>query len=811
MKKLALFLALAFVFVAFAPVFAAPLFPDVPAEHWARDAVANLAAKGLLEGYPDGTFKGDRAATRWEMAMVVARLLAKMEQADATFATKADLEELQKLVNSLKDELAALGVRVGNLEDNVKKIDARVTDLEKIRFSGSIDSIFVTNSFIAKDSAFANGIPQRSSIDYLTGRPYMFGTSFSAKANLGVNAKLSDDFSGGLSLSAFSNGGDSVVGSLYGVSAPYLSNFFTQRSGVDMVSNTFNAPYTRMTLDNFWLKYNPSGAKLVVGSFDSGFDGLVYAGQLNPNINGPKYLNNYGFQVAGPCQWLKGMDYEVIYTKLADGNSADYWNTTYSAAYDSFATGVALKWAFDKGSAKLNILRAANDTNGMTPNGMYKITDPNGSWSQMLQWINPQEYNCAESTDPSLPNKMAVNAGELPGIMGANGAFALGPQGVSLYGLNFKYEFSNIKADLDLGSSTYKPNVNAGYKKTGGAFNLGLAGSLMKGALDLGLSYLSVDPYYDPMILQYPYGTNGAADLNTNGVMTNFGNMYLYRFGDFNYFADLYQLHDSEKLPNNRTGIRFKADYKFNGEDGKVGFKFASLTQQKVSSYDVKYTGAITGNNYAGFSPGWIDPLFTAVAALPGTAGAGWLPSEENKGSVTNFGLSVGYKFKGGLMADLMYDGYTIKRKTGLDPNASAALCAAVYNNYIDVKSSKGKLGLAYPLNDKFLLKGGLEFGGQKGHHAALARNYGLGYAYLGNVTPVYAQSNNFDYIQSTPYLGFDYKLSKSATWGLNLRFVSVQDKIGDDIRGLADGGTNNLSKQTYNGTQIFTEVKISF
>ena len=63
-----------------APAFAAPLFPDVPENHWARDAVATLAAKGIVEGYPDGTFKGDRAATRWEVAMVVARLLAKMEQ-----------------------------------------------------------------------------------------------------------------------------------------------------------------------------------------------------------------------------------------------------------------------------------------------------------------------------------------------------------------------------------------------------------------------------------------------------------------------------------------------------------------------------------------------------------------------------------------------------------------------------------------------------------------------------------------------------------------------------------------------------------
>ena len=84
-KSLVLMAALAMV-----PVIAtaAPLFPDAKNDHWAADALRRLAAQGLVEGYPDGTFKGDRAASRYEVAMVVARLLAKMEQANAAFATK---------------------------------------------------------------------------------------------------------------------------------------------------------------------------------------------------------------------------------------------------------------------------------------------------------------------------------------------------------------------------------------------------------------------------------------------------------------------------------------------------------------------------------------------------------------------------------------------------------------------------------------------------------------------------------------------------------------------------------------------------
>jgi len=143
MRRYSWLVALALMCFMLRPALSAPMFPDVP-DMWAKDAVAQLAAKGILEGYPDGTFKGDRAATRYEVAMIVARLLAKMEQEHATFATKADLDELRRLVNQLKDELDALGVRVQNLEDNVARLDKRVTELERITFYGSLDTRFVS-------------------------------------------------------------------------------------------------------------------------------------------------------------------------------------------------------------------------------------------------------------------------------------------------------------------------------------------------------------------------------------------------------------------------------------------------------------------------------------------------------------------------------------------------------------------------------------------------------------------------------------------------------------------------------------------
>ena len=94
-----------------ATAFAANPFSDLPAGHWAYGAVAKLAAAGVVDGYPDGTFKGDKTMTRYEMAQIVAKALAKG-------AIGAD----DKLVSEFADELDNLGVRVAKLEKNADAV-----------------------------------------------------------------------------------------------------------------------------------------------------------------------------------------------------------------------------------------------------------------------------------------------------------------------------------------------------------------------------------------------------------------------------------------------------------------------------------------------------------------------------------------------------------------------------------------------------------------------------------------------------------------------------------------------------------------
>ena len=91
---------------------AANPFSDVPADHWAYDAVAALVADGVIEGYGDGNYRGQQNITRYEMAQMVAKAMASSK------GSAADKALVDKLAAEFSVELNNLGVRVANLERN---------------------------------------------------------------------------------------------------------------------------------------------------------------------------------------------------------------------------------------------------------------------------------------------------------------------------------------------------------------------------------------------------------------------------------------------------------------------------------------------------------------------------------------------------------------------------------------------------------------------------------------------------------------------------------------------------------------------
>src|SRR5207253_10342683 len=110
MRKLALLAAVVAALAIARPALAQGPFADVPTDHWAYDAVNELAKQGIVNGYPDSTFGGKRALTRYEFAIAIQRALQEVQRRiDAAVAsqkppdlgnyvTKPELEEALKNV-----------------------------------------------------------------------------------------------------------------------------------------------------------------------------------------------------------------------------------------------------------------------------------------------------------------------------------------------------------------------------------------------------------------------------------------------------------------------------------------------------------------------------------------------------------------------------------------------------------------------------------------------------------------------------------------------------------------------------------------
>ncbi|MGX9685733.1 S-layer homology domain-containing protein [Deinococcus wulumuqiensis] len=113
-----------------------PALTDVPAGHWAKDAIDRLVSRGIILGYPDGTFRGTQNLTRYEAAIIIARLLDQMRDGETPAGmTAEDMTALQNAIQELAADLAALGVRVSDLEanavskDDFARLEARIEEV----------------------------------------------------------------------------------------------------------------------------------------------------------------------------------------------------------------------------------------------------------------------------------------------------------------------------------------------------------------------------------------------------------------------------------------------------------------------------------------------------------------------------------------------------------------------------------------------------------------------------------------------------------------------------------------------------------
>lgn len=106
-----------------------PTFSDVPAGHWAKDAVDLITQRGLIQGFPDGTFRGNQNLTRYEAALIFYRLLQAGTLSSGNLS-QSDLATITRGMQEVSTELAAISTRVTDLERLSAEQQARITALE---------------------------------------------------------------------------------------------------------------------------------------------------------------------------------------------------------------------------------------------------------------------------------------------------------------------------------------------------------------------------------------------------------------------------------------------------------------------------------------------------------------------------------------------------------------------------------------------------------------------------------------------------------------------------------------------------------
>lgn len=346
-KTIATALTTAMVIGAASTTFAAANpFSDVPADHWAYDAVTTLANDGVIEGYGDATFKGSQKITRYEMAQMVAKAMAKKD------VSTSDKALIEKLAAEFSDELANLGVRVAKLEknaDNVQWHGMLRYDYGSVRYDKAPVDIYING----KKTSKLGDVKTRDNSNGYTFRlepKAEVNDHWKVRARLDAYGDLTKDTAGSLGLKrlwAEGNYGDTTY------------RFGRMPVGIDM-DIMFDTQF--------------SGAQVQFGK--KAFTTTVNAGRFNLNSGNQYYLygvNKNGgadatanYQAIGFTGWAGKLNYGTAYhhldsnvfTKMLDyGTDNDDMNTWTAKGTYHFSKNIALQAITATTSAPMTTIR----------------------------------------------------------------------------------------------------------------------------------------------------------------------------------------------------------------------------------------------------------------------------------------------------------------------------------------------------------------------------------------------------------------------------------------------------------------------
>ncbi len=509
-------------FIFFRSAFASP-FSDLPPNHWATEAVLTLLQEGILKG-ADGQFRGEKPATRYEMAQAVVQILLYLDAHPDQVKNKQELEVLKSLAKEYRDELDGYGVRMNQVEQVLSNLWARVDEASRVKFFVHSDNVGAEMWVARKGSNFVQAF------DFANGRPVggsattgAFGDNFflSSRFDLDVTAPLSDDWKGGGRVSAFSGAGFNAAGdprTYWGVTPPYLNNWWTGLAG----------GLPQADLERVWARYDPSDMEAIYGTyFLRSVDGSVLKEQPNPTIYGPDNIPLFGEAVRGNLTELHfpWISYEMIKARIP--NQSPY-----------ITKALADETKFDLGKTVISI-------------DFLRVDDDVQSLAAPAPVVTP-----------------LTNPFRLQSTLGTT-VTSTGPQAQYSWGGKVVHRFSpTFRGTAEYAVSRYSPDTTGSLiatgAQTGHLFRVQAEGSLLeRGAYSV--EYISVDPTYDPYVLGYP------------------GGAIIRNFAIWNNLPNFYFLHDSANYPQNRQGIKGNVQWNF-GQPGVLLLYGSSLTQKVATA-----------------------------------------------------------------------------------------------------------------------------------------------------------------------------------------------------------------------------------
>jgi hypothetical protein len=301
-------------------------FDDVPEDHWAYDALDYLQEAGLVEGYPDGTFKGDRSFTRYEMAMVIARVFTKMQdfqasiesgtgQASGDVDNKEVYARLDRLSDEFRDELTSLGARVTAVED------------EQVRLRGDVDDL----KQLIKDSGLSGDMRVRGGTFFNTGS-HTVGTDIGWESAFRLNYMFQPERNTDVRLSLMAWESDGLIGSYV---TPGLNN--------EQPGQVATPPYGMRTsgssflIDEMNVRYRWDNAPNVLGKCPEITIGRQYFSQGEFGLAGDNgFRSNFGIRY-DTC-FGANFDGYLGYYRMRAANTLAPWANDNPPANQSSAT-----------------------------------------------------------------------------------------------------------------------------------------------------------------------------------------------------------------------------------------------------------------------------------------------------------------------------------------------------------------------------------------------------------------------------------------------------------------------------------------